>query len=91
MSAQRLLRTREVLAATDISHQMLYRYVTLGLIEESETTEGGQRLFQPAVIGIIKDIQDLNDSGYSLREIKEIFYKDERVRRLCRPAVGEDP
>ena len=90
MRSEQLLKTREVLEATKISHQTLYRYVTLGLIEESETTDGGQRLFHPAVIGIIRDIKDLNDTGYSLREIKEIFYKDERVRRLCRPTLGED-
>ena len=31
----RLLKTGEVLEATGISHQVLYRYATLGLIEEA--------------------------------------------------------
>jgi DNA-binding transcriptional MerR regulator len=84
MAAKDLLKTHEVLEATRITHQTLYRYVTLGLIEESETTAGGQRLFHPNVIELIEQIKELNQSGYSLRDIKEIFYKESRVQRLCR-------
>jgi DNA-binding transcriptional MerR regulator len=79
-----LLKTRDLLEATGITHQVLYRYVTLGLIEEAETTEGGQRLFHPLVVPLIEQIRGLNESGYSLRDIKEIFFKEERVRRACR-------
>jgi DNA-binding transcriptional MerR regulator len=90
MVAQDLLKTREVLEATRITHQTLYRYVTLGLIEESDTTAGGQRLFHPNVVELIEQIKELNQSGYSLRDIKEIFYKEPRVQRLCgkKPAEG---
>lgn len=79
-----LMKTREILAATRITHQTLYRYVTLGLIAESDTTAGGQRLFHPDVVALIEQIQELNDTGYSLRDIKEIFFKEPRVQRLCR-------
>lgn len=84
MESTDLLKTREVLDATSISHQTLYRYVTLGLVEESDTTAGGQRLYHPDVIELIEQIKDLNESGYSLRDIKEIFYKEPRVQRVCK-------
>ncbi|MCZ6794273.1 MAG: MerR family transcriptional regulator [Planctomycetota bacterium] len=80
----RLLKTGEVLEATGISHQVLYRYATLGLIEEAGTTSGGQRLFHPHVVELIAHIKGLNETGYSLRDIKEIFFKQRRVRRACR-------
>jgi DNA-binding transcriptional MerR regulator len=79
-----LLKTSEVLEATGITHQVLYRYAMLGLISEAETTEGGQRLFHPRVVRLIEEIKGLNASGYSLRDIKDIFFKEPRVRRACR-------
>jgi DNA-binding transcriptional MerR regulator len=79
-----LLKPKDVLAATGITHQMLYRYVTLGLIEPAATTAGGQRLFHPHAIVLIRSIRELNETGYSLRDIKDIFFRDEdRVFRAC--------
>ena len=78
---QELLKTADVLRATGITHQVLYRYVTLGLIEAAESTPSGQRLFHPDVVTLIEVIKSLNRSGYSLRNMKEIFFKDQRVRR----------
>jgi len=74
------LKTREVLEATGITHQILYRYITLGLIQEAETTSTGQRLFHGRTIAAIKLIQRLNQSGYTLRDIKEIFFKEGRLK-----------
>lgn len=79
-----LLKTREVLHQTGISHQVLYRYVTIGLVEEAASTPGGQRRFHPHVVDLIEQIKGLNATGYSLRDIKEIFFKEQRVRRVCR-------
>ena len=78
-----LLRTSELLARTGITHQVLYRYVTLGLLEPAQSTDGGQRLFQPTAVTLVRLVRSLNESGYSLRDIKEIFFKDERVRRAA--------
>ena len=77
-----LLRTAEVLERTGITHQVLYRYMTLGLIDAARTTETGVRLFHPDVVRLIEIVKGLNQSGYSLRDMKEIFFKDERVRRM---------
>ncbi|MCH2374940.1 MAG: MerR family transcriptional regulator [Planctomycetes bacterium] len=76
-----LLRPAEVLGKAKITHQVLYRYVTLGLIEPAAELESGARLFHPNVIVLIEVIQSLIRSGYSLRDIKEIYFKDERVKK----------
>lgn len=77
-----LLRTAEVLERTGITHQVLYRYMTLGLIDAAKTTETGVRLFHPDVVRLIEIVKGLNQSGYSLRDMKDIFFKDERVRKM---------
>ena len=79
-----LLRTAEVLVKSEITHQVLYRYITLGLIEPARTTETGLRLFHPNVVDLIGVIKSLNQSGYSLRDMKDIFFKDERVKNLAK-------
>ena len=83
-----LIRTSEVLKLTGISHQVLYRYITLGLVEPSTTAESGQRLFHPTVVDLINLIQSINDSGYTLRDIKDIFFKEERVKKAVAKRPG---
>lgn len=85
------LRTREVLDATGITHQILYRYITLGLIEEARTTETGQRLFHERAVAAIRLIQRLNQSGYTLRDLKDIFFKERRVRGAVSSPREERP
>ncbi len=76
-----LLRPAEVLQRAEITHQVLYRYVTLGLIEPAATTPTGQRLFHPDVIELIGAIKVLTRKGYSLRDMKETYFREARVRR----------
>ena len=78
------LRTKDILAKTGITHQILYRYVTMGLIEELEPgrERHSQRRFPVETIAVIKLIQSLNQSGYTLRDIKDIFFKDDRLKRI---------
>lgn len=90
-NARAWLKTAEVLAATGITHQTLYRYATIGLIEEIDSTAGGHRRFPPETIAAIKLVQGLVRTGYTLRDIKEIFFKETRMQRLRnrRAAAGE--
>ncbi|MGQ9592065.1 MAG: MerR family transcriptional regulator [Planctomycetota bacterium] len=81
-SQVRLLRTAEVLRLAGITHQVLYRYVTLGLIEPAAIAARGQRYFRPEVVDLIRIIQDFNREGYSLRDLKDTFFQDKNVRRL---------
>ena len=82
-SAENYVWAGDVLKQAGISHQVLYRYVTQGLIREAGQTKGGQRLYHPRVVHLIERIQGLSNSGYSLRDIKDIFFKEKRVQRAC--------
>ncbi len=72
---ERLYRTAEVLRATGISRQVLYRYITLGFITPAEVTETGRRMFDESVFSRLDLIRKLNQSGYTLREIRETFFR----------------
>ena len=56
-----------------ISRQSLQYYLMVGLLEPTEVTAGGHRLFDEKAIERIRLIKKLNDSGYPLRAIRELF------------------
>jgi len=56
-----------------VSRQSLQYYLMVGLLEPSEVTPSGRRLFDQKCIERIKLIKKLNDSGYPLRAIRELF------------------
>ncbi len=56
-----------------ISRQSLQYYLMVGLLEPTETTETSRRLFDNQAIKRVRLIKKLNDSGYSLRAIRELF------------------
>lgn len=56
-----------------VSRQSLQYYLMVGLLEPTEVTETGRRLFDGKSIERIKLIRRLNDSGYPLRAIRELF------------------
>ena len=56
-----------------ISRQSLQYYLMVGLLEPTEVTPTGRRLFDEKSIERIKLIKRLNKSGYPLRAIRELF------------------
>ena len=56
-----------------ISRQSLQYYLMVGLLEPTEITPTGRRLFDKKTIEKIRLIKKLNDSGYPLRAIRELF------------------
>ena len=56
-----------------ISRQSLQYYLMVGLLEPTEVTSSGRRLFDEKAIERIRLIKKLNDSGYPLRAIRELF------------------
>lgn len=56
-----------------ISRQSLQYYLMVGLLEPTETTPTGRRMFDTKGIERIKLIKNLNDSGYPLRAIRDLF------------------
>jgi len=70
-----VLSLTELAEAAGLSRQTVQYYAMVGLIEESERTAGGHRLFDRDTINRVKLIHRLNKSGYALRDIKETFLK----------------
>ena len=56
-----------------ISRQSLQYYLMVGLLEPTEVTQTGRRLFDKKAIERIRLIKKLNDTGYPLRAIRELF------------------
>ena len=73
-----LFSTGEVMKRSGLSRQVLYQYTAMGLIKEAETTRAGYRRYPPSVFAHLAIIRALNDSGYTLRDIKDIFFSTGR-------------
>jgi len=56
-----------------VTRQSLQYYLMVGLLEPTEVTKTGRRMFDKKNIERIKLIKKLNDNGYPLRAIREIF------------------
>lgn len=56
-----------------ISRQSLQYYLMVGLLEPTEVSSTGRRLFNEVSVERIRLIKRLNESGYPLRAIRELF------------------
>ncbi len=63
-----------------ISTGSLQYYIMCGLIEPDMYTPTGRKRFSTDNIERIKLIKQLNESGYPLREIREIFLKRKIIK-----------
>jgi DNA-binding transcriptional MerR regulator len=68
-----LVPVGEAAKKAGISRQSLQYYMMVGLLEPTQVTLAGRRLFDKKTIEKIRLIKKLNDSGYPLRAIKELF------------------
>jgi len=70
---EKLMQIGETAKEAGISRQSLQYYLMLGLMEATETTPTGRRLFDGKAVERIKLIKKLNKSGYPLRAIRDLF------------------
>lgn len=56
-----------------VSRQSLQYYLMVGLLEPTEITSTGRRLFDRDAVERIRLIKKLNESGYPLRAIRDLF------------------
>jgi DNA-binding transcriptional MerR regulator len=56
-----------------ISRQSLQYYIMVGLIEPTMVTPTARRMFDEKAVERIRLIKKLNNSGYPLRAIRELF------------------
>lgn len=61
-----------------VSTQSLQYYLMIGLLEATQVTSTGRRLFDQKAIDQIRLIKKLNASGYPLRAIRELFMEGRR-------------
>lgn len=60
-----------------VSKQTIEYYIMLGLITPRRAKGRPGRYFDPLLIKRIRLIRQLNESGYTLRDIREIYLKRE--------------
>ena len=73
-----LVPTGEAAKKAGVSRQSLQYYLMIGLLEATQVTDTGRRLFDQKAIEQIRLIKRLNASGYPLRAIKELFMEGRR-------------
>ena len=56
-----------------VSRQSLQYYLMVGLLEPTQVTPTGRRLFDRKAVERIRLIRRLNNGGYPLRAIRELF------------------
>ena len=71
--AKSLMRIGAAAERAGVSRQALQYYLLVGLVKPASRSASGQRLFDQDCISRIKLIRKLNRSGYTLRDIREIF------------------
>ncbi len=71
---RRLYKTADVVKRSGFTRQMIYTYTTMGLISEVEKTATGHKLYDESVFRILHLIHNLHERGYTLRDIKQIFF-----------------
>ncbi len=75
----KLYRIGEIIRHTPFTRQTIHNYTTMGLIQESDWTEGGHRLYDESVFERLWRIQELRKTK-TLSEIRDMFSQE---------AVGE--
>ena len=69
------LRISEAAKSAGVSRQTVEYYIMLGLVEPIRIREGdrNRRFFDEEAIRRIKLVRKLNKSGYTLRDIREVY------------------
>lgn len=67
--------------AAGVSRRILQHYAQLGLLEPGALTQGGRKLYTEFALFLVQDIQDLNQLGFSLEEIRKIMLLKKAIFR----------
>ncbi|MCM8813575.1 MAG: MerR family DNA-binding transcriptional regulator [Candidatus Omnitrophica bacterium] len=77
---KKLYRSGEVTGFTGISRQTLHYYNQIGLIQEAEKTQSGQRLYHEDVFIVIEKIKDYQRQKLTLVEIRDKLRTDAQLK-----------
>jgi DNA-binding transcriptional MerR regulator len=76
----KLYRIGEIVRYTPFTRQTIHNYTTMGLIQESDWTEGGHRLYDESVFERLATIMEL-------RKTKTLT----EIRKILRHGAGRNP
>lgn len=79
--AKPLYSTGQAAKLAGVSRQSLQYYLMVGLLGPTQVTPSGRRLFDDRAVERIRLIRKLNQSGYPLRAIRELFMEQEADRK----------
>lgn len=68
----KLYRIGEIVRHTPFTRQTIHNYTTMGLIQESDWTEGGHRLYDESVFERLWQIQEMRKTR-TLSQIRELL------------------
>lgn len=72
----KLYRIGEIVRNTPFTRQTIHNYTTMGLIRESDWTEGGHRLYDESVFERLWKIQEMRKTK-TLIEIRKLLNADD--------------
>jgi DNA-binding transcriptional MerR regulator len=78
----KLFRIGEIVQHTPFTRQTIHNYTTMGLIQESDWTQGGHRLYDETVFERLWQIQELRKTK-TLSEIRELLGCDVESMNLA--------
>ena len=73
---QKRMRISAAAAAAGVSRQTVEYYILVGLIHPIRGPEGRGRFFDDKLVRRIRLVRKMNDNGYTLRDIREIYIKN---------------
>ncbi len=81
MTPKKLMKTSEVLSRSGITRPMLYLYTTMGLVKPVKRTAAGHALYDETVLTHLRIIRTAVETGYTLRDVKEVFFEPHHERQ----------
>ena len=84
MDKEELLPIGEAAKKAGVSCQSLQYYIMVGLLQPTAISPTGRRRFDRRAVDRIRLIKRLNDSGYPLREIRELFMEGRTIGKEAR-------
>ena len=77
----KLYRIGDLVRCTPFSRQTIHNYTIMGLISESQWTEGGHRLYDESVFERLSKILELKETK-TLSEIRRLLNKDKNADNI---------
>lgn len=77
----KLLSIGTAAKAAGVSRQSLQYYLMIGLLEPTAVKPSGRRLFDASAVERIRLVRELNQSGYPLRAIRELFMESNKTNK----------